>query len=943
MLPAVFFAGIWQTYNVYNPPPGWEILPNFEEDYPNGMGYGGVASIAFRNSNELYAANLIYVNSKNYYSTKVFKYDYNANPAIWTQLGALPFANQMDVKINKIVFYPNDPDRVFLCTSAGLVESADAGATWFNSPSGNPVSGNIFNIVFIEKSTPGDYFWYISGSDTPGNDYQGHAMLMESDNGAAFADVTAFSGNFSNIHSYAGLCLGDQTATNGDRDILIYTAIDQGSDWASNNRNVHKATKNIINTTNPIVVNFIKATGQEYHNVPSRMIIGYDATNNRVIVGGVKIKAINLNLTNFPYTSIGSPPHDDFHAIYINTSVSPNDIFIGCDGGFYTLTFGTTSYSASRLNFGLNIALINGFSGATERNEYVYGYQDHIYADYYDESSKNVIATKLSHENDGGLIDKFNDNQIIITDYSSYGYTYCPSSGGYSNMPGSQCIGMYYPHQNPNYYFQPGNAIPSIYLSQGFGRHPFFQQPFREGRIFTTSSGGSIFQFDPVSLRFVWKVRLQETTQQFTCNPDLKSTASPGCSSVFNSPFLELHTLGWQGQPSAMSFSQLDKNVMYVTTANNPDQCCFTASQVVRFIGNDLDDLWLDYNEIVDNNNNPQWQLITPDWLSAPFNIPANDYELIYRIIFSGVETSNWNKDVIYVSCNYEMSPPLPFKVIKFDGATHTWSDYSDSLPANAYVTSMVMDHASNDGLYISTEMGVYYREEGMSSWVYYNLGELGPDNKMPALSSRQMEINYRENTIRAGTYGRGIWKSGLVCPSNVSLTITDNPVSGYKEADDIETNGTVITASTGVTVFRATNSITLEPGFMADASPSTNFFFAYIHGCQANSSTSSYNYFRTNFDISQSNFENFQKPQSEKLSISPNPSASGIFNISFKNLPADGELSVFNIMGLEVKRIHSISDLNLSVSLEGQAKGIYLFKYKDNASGYQTKKVVYH
>lgn len=382
---------------------------------------------------------------------------------------------------------------------------------------------------------------------------------------------------------------------------------------------------------------------------------------------------------------------------------------------------------------------------------------------------------------------------------------------------------------------------------------------------------------------------------------------------------------------------------MYVTTANNPDQCCFTASQVVRFIGNDLDDLWLDYNEIVDNNNNPQWQLITPDWLSAPFNIPANDYELIYRIIFSGVETSNWNKDVIYVSCNYEMSPPLPFKVIKFDGATHTWSDYSDSLPANAYVTSMVMDHASNDGLYISTEMGVYYREEGMSSWVYYNLGELGPDNKMPALSSRQMEINYRENTIRAGTYGRGIWKSGLVCPSNVSLTITDNPVSGYKEADDIETNGTVITASTGVTVFRATNSITLEPGFMADASPSTNFFFAYIHGCQANSSTSSYNYFRTNFDISQSNFENFQKPQSEKLSISPNPSASGIFNISFKNLPADGELSVFNIMGLEVKRIHSISDLNLSVSLEGQAKGIYLFKYKDNASGYQTKKVVYH
>lgn len=86
-------------------------------------------------------------------------------------------------------------------------------------------------------------------------------------------------------------------------------------------------------------------------------------------------------------------------------------------------------------------------------------------------------------------------------------------------------------------------------------------------------------------------------------------------------------------------------------------------------------------------------------------------------------------------------------------------------------------------------------------------------------------------------------------------------------------------------------------------------------------------------------------KTKSEKLELTiyPNPSASGIFNISFKNQPADGELSIFNTIGIEVKRINKINELNLSVSLTEYAKGIYLFKYKDNNSGYQTKKVVYH
>jgi hypothetical protein len=86
------------------------------------------------------------------------------------------------------------------------------------------------------------------------------------------------------------------------------------------------------------------------------------------------------------------------------------------------------------------------------------------------------------------------------------------------------------------------------------------------------------------------------------------------------------------------------------------------------------------------------------------------------------------------------------------------------------------------------------------------------------------------------------------------------------------------------------------------------------------------------------------QNVQSEisDLTVSPNPSASGIFTISFNSPPSNGELVVFNAMGAEVKRIENIQD-NISVSLAEYAKGIYLFRYRESSEKYQIKKVVFN
>jgi len=78
-----------------------------------------------------------------------------------------------------------------------------------------------------------------------------------------------------------------------------------------------------------------------------------------------------------------------------------------------------------------------------------------------------------------------------------------------------------------------------------------------------------------------------------------------------------------------------------------------------------------------------------------------------------------------------------------------------------------------------------------------------------------------------------------------------------------------------------------------------------------------------------------------QQFAISPNPSSTGVFNIRFRNLPFNGELSVFNAMGVEVKRIENIQQNSLTVSVEGLAKGIYLFRYYERGK-HETRRIVY-
>ncbi|MCE3229609.1 MAG: hypothetical protein K0S32_4160 [Bacteroidetes bacterium] len=83
-----------------------------------------------------------------------------------------------------------------------------------------------------------------------------------------------------------------------------------------------------------------------------------------------------------------------------------------------------------------------------------------------------------------------------------------------------------------------------------------------------------------------------------------------------------------------------------------------------------------------------------------------------------------------------------------------SWTNYSTGLPPIP-INCIVYQNNSPQGLYVGTDVGVYYREASMSSWMPYFTG-------LPNVIVNDMEIYYPTGKLRAATYGRGVWETDL-------------------------------------------------------------------------------------------------------------------------------------------------------------------------------------
>ncbi|HYV95067.1 MAG TPA: T9SS type A sorting domain-containing protein [Chitinophagales bacterium] len=254
-------------------------------------------------------------------------------------------------------------------------------------------------------------------------------------------------------------------------------------------------------------------------------------------------------------------------------------------------------------------------------------------------------------------------------------------------------------------------------------------------------------------------------------------------------------------------------------------------------------------------------------WANRTGTLPV-DSTYITRIIVSPS-----NDDVAWVTCSgYKAGKKV---YVTTNGGT-SWTNISGSLP-NVPVNCIVRQSGSNDGLYIGTDIGVFYRDNIVGDWIPFR-------NAMPSAIVTDLEISSVDGNIYATTYGRGLWKSHLVnpCEPSIALPMANAlpAYSSFESAIDIISQENA-SAGLGQSLnYKAGSLVDLLPGF---AVTNGSTFHGYIGSCSPVSPRFSSNdgYYAGPMPPGSDTSFTSDDANSLKISIAPNP-ASDLLDVTF-------------------------------------------------------------
>lgn len=115
-----------------------------------------------------------------------------------------------------------------------------------------------------------------------------------------------------------------------------------------------------------------------------------------------------------------------------------------------------------------------------------------------------------------------------------------------------------------------------------------------------------------------------------------------------------------------------------------------------------------------------------------------------------------WHSKFLWFNLPYETDKPKIFHTM--DGGV-TWTDVSGQIP-NVPANCVAVD-ANTLGVYLGTDLGVFYSASGTGDWVRY-------DNGLPNAIITDIDIQPATGKLLAATYGRGVWQSPLAIEPEV-------------------------------------------------------------------------------------------------------------------------------------------------------------------------------
>lgn len=126
--------------------------------------------------------------------------------------------------------------------------------------------------------------------------------------------------------------------------------------------------------------------------------------------------------------------------------------------------------------------------------------------------------------------------------------------------------------------------------------------------------------------------------------------------------------------------------------------------------------------------------------------------------VISGIAVHPTDPDSVWISMiGYDN---ISIRVAYSSNGGLSWenADPNNSLP-ELPINNILYQYGSNDGLYIATDVGVYYKDADMPNWVEYG--------DFPHVRVNEMSINYCTQKIAAATFGRALWEGDLMPAEN--------------------------------------------------------------------------------------------------------------------------------------------------------------------------------
>ena len=94
-----------------------------------------------------------------------------------------------------------------------------------------------------------------------------------------------------------------------------------------------------------------------------------------------------------------------------------------------------------------------------------------------------------------------------------------------------------------------------------------------------------------------------------------------------------------------------------------------------------------------------------------------------------------------------------------------TWNDISGNFP-NLVITRLTYQKNTQNGLYVGTVRGVFYKDDLLPQWELFSEG-------LPNVEITDLVIDYSQSKIRAATYGRSVWENDLIRPVPISKLLS--------------------------------------------------------------------------------------------------------------------------------------------------------------------------